>query len=129
MYDCPSEDESLRIVENAEKQLETVISLIQGGNTIPEKSTSAMDSVMSDIINPLFYTFAVGSRKFYTYDKCISCGKCESLCPLNNIKIKNGRPKWGNNCTHCMACICGCPTEAIEYGKISTGKRRYHCPK
>ncbi|WP_366008713.1 4Fe-4S binding protein [uncultured Eubacterium sp.] len=33
---------------------------------------------------------------------------------------------WGNQCTHCMACICYCPTEAIKYGKKSIGKPRYH---
>ena len=26
----------------------------------------------------------------------------------------------------CMACICYCPKEAIEYGKKSRGKPRYH---
>ena len=26
----------------------------------------------------------------------------------------------------CMACICYCPKEAIEYGKKSKGKPRYH---
>ncbi|MFQ8599465.1 MAG: 4Fe-4S binding protein [Oscillospiraceae bacterium] len=30
------------------------------------------------------------------------------------------------NCTHCMACIGGCPTEAIDYKSISKGKRRYY---
>ena len=46
-------------------------------------------------------------------------------CPTNNIVIQNGKPVWGNNCTHCMACICRCPAEAIEYGKKSVGKPRY----
>ena len=32
---------------------------------------------------------------------------------------------WGSDCTHCMACICDCPAEAIEYGKKSVGKPRY----
>ena len=48
------------------------------------------------------------------------------LCPLNNIHLESGRPVWGKNCTHCMACICYCPKEAIEYGKKSKGKPRYH---
>ena len=47
-------------------------------------------------------------------------------CPLNNIRLENGKPVWGKNCTHCMACICYCPKEAIEYGKKSKGKPRYH---
>ena len=57
---------------------------------------------------------------------CIGCGKCVELCPLNNIHLENGKPVWGKNCTHCMACICYCPKEAIEYGKKSKGKPRYH---
>ena len=36
-------------------------------------------------------------------------------CPLNNIRLENGKPVWGKHCTHCMACICDCPKEAIEY--------------
>ena len=59
-------------------------------------------------------------------EKCIGCGKCEKLCPLNNITLQNARPVWGTNCTQCMACICYCPTRAIEYGKKSAGKPRYH---
>ena len=61
--------------------------------------------------------------------KCIGCGKCEKLCPMNNITLPNGRPVWGDNCTQCMACICYCPTEAIEYGKKSLGKPRYRFEK
>ena len=40
--------------------------------------------------------------------------------------LQNGKPLWGQDCTHCMACICYCPAEAIEYGKMSLGKPRYH---
>ena len=40
--------------------------------------------------------------------------------------LQNGKPLWGQDCTHCMACICCCPAEAIEYGRMSLGKPRYH---
>ena len=56
-------------------------------------------------------------------------GGCVKRCPMNNIALKNGKPVWGESCTHCMACICYCPTEAIEYGKKSVGKPRYHFKK
>ena len=45
---------------------------------------------------------------------------------MNNIALKDGKPVWENACIHCMACICYCPKEAIEYGKKSVGQPRYH---
>ena len=48
---------------------------------------------------------------------------------MNNIRLENGKPVWGKECTHCMACICYCPAEAIEYGKKSFGKPRYQFEK
>ena len=36
------------------------------------------------------------------------------------------KPHWGKECTHCMACICYCSVEAIEYGKKSIGKPQHH---
>lgn len=63
---------------------------------------------------------------FQIDDTCIGCGQCVKNCSQNNIALENGKPIWGNQCTHCMVCICYCPTEAIEYGKKSIGKQRYH---
>ena len=57
------------------------------------------------------------SDAFRTDAACVGCGQCVKNCPLNNITLKDRKPVWGKQCTHCMACICYCPTEAIEYGK------------
>ena len=73
-------------------------------------------------LDEVLYTDNFSVRK-----NCIGCGKCARLCPLNDISIVDDRPVWGKNCTHCMACICHCPTGAIEYGRKSLGKPRYHC--
>ncbi|WP_408610337.1 EFR1 family ferrodoxin [Lacrimispora sphenoides] len=59
--------------------------------------------------------------------KHLSCGKCAELCPLNNIILTDGKPVWGNHCTHCMACLHRCPTEAIEYKKKTQGKAECIC--
>lgn len=73
-------------------------------------------------------------RKFYTTDKCTGCGLCAKRCPLRKITMvqqnKGGksvqRPEWtGRSCAHCMSCIQNCTAQAIEYGKITPGKKRY----
>ncbi len=128
-YDCPSEEKSLRIVERAEEAVLKIVPLIQSGSALPTKSVSMTDRVKSGLVNDCFYPFCVGSKKFYAKEGCIGCGRCETICPMNTIRMENNRPVWGLGCTHCMACICHCPKEAIEYGTISEGKRRYRCPK
>ncbi|NLF93022.1 MAG: 4Fe-4S binding protein [Oligosphaeraceae bacterium] len=70
----------------------------------------------------------VNDRKFHTTAKCNGCGTCAGLCPLNNISLENGRPRWQGNCIHCMACLQRCPQQAIEYGKITLRRKRYVFP-
>jgi len=82
----------------------------------------------SGIVNTAFYRFFIKAKPFSASDTCVSCGKCADACPLGNIQLQEGTPVWDAQCTHCMACICGCPTNAIEYGKASRGKPRYQCP-
>ena len=70
----------------------------------------------------------VKDKAFRATDACISCGKCVEGCPLRNIRLEDGKPQWGGNCTHCMACINYCPMDAIEYGMASRKRHHYTCP-
>lgn len=84
----------------------------------------------SYLVYPLFVNFAIGSNKFYATDACISCGICAKICPTGTIALsEDGKPKWANTCVQCVACIHRCPVRAIEYGKISLKKGRYHHPE
>lgn len=127
MFDVPDETESAQIIAAARPILEAGVACIRQEKPFPAHKTSAADKLKSGVMNALFYTVCVKAKAFDTTDACINCGKCERGCPMNNIHLKDGKPVWGNHCTHCMACICGCPTEAIEYGKHSHGKPRYQC--
>ena len=102
------------------------IACIKTEYPFPVPRNNLYDRFMSGPVNPIFYQFFVKATAFQTDDTCIGCGQCVKNCPMNNIALENGKPIWGNQCTHCMACICYCPTEAIEYGKKSIGKPRYH---
>ena len=129
MFAVPDRDEALKIVDRAEPVIDSVITEIAKGKTLGSKKTGIIDKVKSSVVNAAYYPLCLHSKKFFATDKCIGCGKCENACVLNNITLVNGRPVWQDNCTHCMACICTCPVEAIEYGSASKGKPRYICPK
>ena len=109
-----------------ENYIRSIIDCIRNGMEFPAPRNNLYDRFMSSAVNPIFYKKIVKADAFTVSDACIGCGKCVQLCPLNNIRLDKDKPVWGSNCTHCMACICYCPKEAIEYGKRSVGKPRYH---
>ena len=66
----------------------------------------------------------------YTIDKetCIGCGTCVSVCPRHNIRLEGGRPVFGGDCIGCLSCIQYCPAEALNVGKVTEKRERYHNP-
>ncbi len=129
MFGVPTKEQAKKIVENAEPFIDEVISRIKEQKPFDAPRNKLYDRFMSGAVNPIFYGFIVKADAFRVSDDCVGCGQCVKLCPLNNIGLKDGKPVWGKNCTHCMACICYCPKEAIEYGKKSVGKPRYRFEK
>ena len=129
MFSTPTQEEALDIIQQSEAVIDRAALTIKRGEPIPQPALTAQDKMNSGIINDIFYPAFAHAKKFSAADTCISCGKCVKVCPLNNIHLEAGKPVWGKNCTHCMACICRCPAEAIEYGKHSKGMPRYVCPK
>lgn len=47
-------------------------------------------------------------------DKCISCGKCKRMCPMDVDVTNNSRKrKNGTECILCMECVKNCPKNAL----------------
>ena len=126
MFSAPQADEARQIVAKAEPNIDCVIASIQSNQPFAPTRNKLYDRLMSGPVNPLFYKFFVKADAFTVSEACIGCGQCAKRCPMNNVTLKDGKPVWGKVCTHCMACICYCPTSAIEYGKKSVGQPRYH---
>lgn len=127
-FDAPGKEEIIKIVKKAQASIHVAAEIINAGVYNDIYRPNFLDKILSGIVNKGFYKFYISAKKFYATDECIACGKCETVCPYDNIKIENGKPVWGKECTHCMACICKCPQEAIEYGEVSKGKVRYKFP-
>ena len=45
--------------------------------------------------------------------RCIGCGMCANLCPMENIQVKDKTAVPGKRCTMCYRCINQCPAQAI----------------
>lgn len=128
MFDVPEPAQARTIIAAAHPVLEQAAACIREGQSFPVRQVRLLDRLKSGIVNALFYRFHVRTKPFTVSDACVSCGRCEQTCPLDNIRLVQGKPVWGRRCTHCMSCICLCPVRAIEYGKVSRGKPQYQCP-
>ena len=126
MFSAPQADKARQIVAQAEPDIDRAIAAIQANQPFAPTRNNLYDRFMSGPVNPIFYKFFVKANAFTASSACIGCGQCAKRCPMNNVTLKDGKPVWGRNCTHCMACICYCPVSAIEYGKKSVGQPRYH---
>ena len=124
MFNAPDVEKAKKIVAAAGPDIAKAVLAIKHGEKLLSKSGLGA-SFESGLVNDIFYAAFVKANAFRADQTCIGCGKCKKFCPLNNITLKNKKPVWGKNCTHCMACICYCPAEAIEYGRKSVGKPRY----
>lgn len=112
------------ILKEAEPKIIAIAETIRDQQLLAKEQPGK--AMMSKVLNPIMYSMMISAKGFRVTDRCTGCGKCASRCPLNNVKLVSGKPTWGRNCTHCMACIAGCPHEAIEYGKKTVGKPRYY---
>ena len=59
-------------------------------------------------------------------DNCIMCGTCAKVCPTGNIKYTGNAVVFGEKCISCCACVQYCPQEAINFGRITEKRERYH---
>lgn len=126
MFPVPDAAQAAVIRRKAAPSIETAGRWISEARPFPAPAIGLTDRFLSTVVNPFFYRFFVKAKAFTADARCFGCGKCAALCPLQNIRLERGRPVWGSHCTHCMACICACPQEAVEYGRKSVGKPRYY---
>lgn len=61
----------------------------------------------------------IGKTFHVAKDKCIGCGACAKLCPCGNIRMVDGRPKFGMHCVGCMGCSFSCPQDAVRISLLN----------
>ncbi len=63
-------------------------------------------------------------------DKCIGCNTCVRVCPMENIRLEDGKAIIGDNCTVCFACVHACAQQAMRTnGQEVRKERQYRNPQ
>ena len=126
-YQAFAPDVVQKLIKNAMDKADEAAEAIAKGKLQPVKRNARLISKIANR-NYLYKDIAEWDEKFNVTDKCTGCGLCAKVCPVSNIKMEDRRPFWQHRCERCLACIQWCPCEAIEYGKKTIGRRRYHNP-
>ncbi len=126
-----SEERANEKIENAQRQTGHIAQIIKDSKRgIQELEKGATPRLYSYVIGNYFNKRMITDRKFTVdADVCIKCGKCQQVCPVDNITGKP--PVWQHNgsCTCCLACYHYCPVHAINYGRITRKRGQYYFGK
>jgi len=125
------EEKQKEVFCKAKEKLTTIINTIKEKKTHkPQKSLLNIFRSLIVCLNENFASIVFNEdRKFWVDNNCNSCGICEKICPVKNVKLSDGKPTWLHNCQQCMACFNLCPKQAIQYGKKSENSGRYKNPE
>ena len=125
-FKLDTKENAKRKIEAAEATMQRNLPRLTNRESFSEMDLGKAAWIKSRVINRSFNKYATDDRKYRFTEKCISCGKCVEVCPLKNISLEDGHPKWNGQCTMCMACYHHCPVNAIQYGKATEGKGQYY---
>lgn len=106
--------ENQKIVQKADMKIQQVAQQIKDG-VFPQEGLSLLAHMKGLFGQRLWF---YGKTTHYSdrvkiSSNCIGCGLCARDCPMQNIKMTDGRPIAGDHCTMCYRCISHCPRQAI----------------
>jgi len=123
-----TEEKEAMKIDLAKHQIPHIIQILQTRRRgIIELEKGSTPRLYSYVIGNYFNHKMITDSKFTVdQEKCIRCGKCEKVCPVDNIK--STPPEWIHNgrCTCCLACYHYCPVHAINYGNITRKRDQYY---
>lgn len=103
------------IISEANNKIDNKIKQIQNGK-YPKEGLNFLYH-MAGLFGQRLY-FPNKTKRYFSdtkvdYTKCINCGLCVKLCPMNNIENFDGKVFFKNQCTMCYRCFSNCPQKAI----------------
>lgn len=130
MYGAIAEKKQQQLFANWHKKVKVIAEYIKSHKQgKKENNTPLVSFLFSSLINKSSAKHIPEmDRKFWADEKCSKCGLCQKVCPVNNIELSDGKPAWKGHCEQCFACLQWCPPKAVQYGKNTSARKRYHHP-
>lgn len=131
MYGAISDKKQKKMFDAEKLKVKRIADAVKNGRTgIVETNFGAFSWLLSSLV----YNFSAPripamDKSFFADQKCDGCGICQRVCPVNNVQIVEGKPRWSHKCEQCLACLQWCPKEAIQAGKSTSKRKRYHHPE
>jgi ferredoxin len=125
-----SEEKQQAKFSTALEKCRRIATTVSNNKELPsEKGPFLLNLIFSMIYRKTLPNVTRIDKSFFADEKCTACGICEKLCPSRNIVMSEEKPLWQHRCEQCFACLQWCPEEAIQYGKNTKSKKRYHHPE
>ena len=128
LYGAQSVEKQTKMFEKEKTRIKYITECINNRSKVIEKDIFILKWIFHDLLYKISAShIPYEAKNFWADDKCNSCGVCEKVCPVKNIKITNGKPEWGSICEQCFACLQWCPAESIQFKKSTMERKRYRC--
>lgn len=104
-----------RIVEQTKKKIDKAAVCYKNGK-MPKDGLGILCHIAGLFGQRLYFynkTKNYSDKLKIDMSKCISCGKCISVCPMDNLAMEKSKVKASGKCTMCYRCINRCPKQAI----------------
>ena len=125
-----SNEETTRRLQSAETSIDGIAADINARKSIPYMGSNSLRKHLRGLRNAFRHRVIYKVPKsFWVMDSCNRCGLCARICPEQNISITPDGLVWHSHCQMCYACIHWCPQRAVQNGKGTIDRKRYHHPE
>jgi len=130
LYEAIPVDKQNKMFDIEKQRIKDVSAIVKDKRRCKiEKDTPLLRGLLSLVYRLASPKIPFMDKDFWANALCTGCGICAKVCPVNNIKLSDGKPQWLRKCEQCFACLHWCPAEAVQYGKNTLGRKRYRHPE